>query len=941
MRLYQKTGDWLLCLCLSFLSYYTTAQSLDQPIPFDPEVRTGTLSNGLRYYIRKNSQPEKKVELRLVVNAGAIEEDKHQQGLAHFVEHMAFNGSKNFKKNELVDYLQLMGVQFVAHINAYTNHDETVYRLSLPVNKKGILDKGLLILEDWAHQLSFDHEEIDKERQVVVEEWRMNKGVQQRWKKKYLPLFFNHSKYAQRTVIGNEKILQTFEYKSLKKFYKDWYRPDLMAVVVVGDIDVASMEQKIKSRFSAIKPATNARPKKRCMIGAHKEPLIAIYADKEIPFASVELSYQQPFQPVTTLKKYRQHLVKQLAFAMFNQRLEELAKQANVPFNDATFSMAHPVNPLATYEASIRARGGQVLEALQAFLLEKKRIEQHGFTKEELAQHKKVIESNVNLARQQRSNKLSADYAQEYIDHFLDGTPSISIQFMHQFVNQQLSTIELEDIHRFVKNWTNNHSLVAGVTLPKNKEQNRVTKQEVLNVWNIVAQIKVTPYKSSVTNASQVLLDEKDLPKAGKIVSSHTHKKQNITTLSLSNGVKVILKPTKFAKNQIIFKGYSQGGYSVLDVRDQLAALCAPDVIIKNGVGRFSFQQLKQMLSTKSVSFAPYISELSEGFEGGASSQDLETLLKLTHLYCTQPRQDSVAFRLWLEEQKNIAQNMVNNPFASYQEVINYTLAQGHPRREKSIWSVEDFDKINLAQIMRVYKDRFADPNNFTFVFVGDFDLGHMKGLLEKYLGSLPVKQRSESFKDLGIRPPVGLTKKEVYKGAASRSIVTVGFVGQTSYSEKKAELMRFLAQILKLRFEEKLREEKGLIYSLDVFAELDKVPYQRYKIGLVFPCAPQNTQQVHNVVLEEIKQMQKKGIASKYLTKAKEAINQEKETALKNNAYWLSILSAHSHHKNFENLLGVANHNITSEDVQKLMKKLMDTKQYVHLVLYPEGYKK
>jgi zinc protease len=941
MRLYKKTRNGLLCFCLSFLFYYSSAQSLNQPIPFDPDVRTGTLSNGLKYYIKKNLRPEKKVELRLVVNAGALEEDNNQQGLAHFVEHMAFNGSKNFKKNELINYLQLMGVQFGAHLNAYTNQDETVYRLLLPTDKKGVVDKGFLILKDWAHQLSFDHKEIDKERQVVIEELRTRQGVVQRWQSKYFPLFFNHSKYAQRTVIGSEKILKTFDYGALKKFYRDWYRPDLMAVIVVGDVDVTSIEQKIKARFSAIKPVKNARPKKKHVIRSHKKPLVAIYADKEMPYANIELSYQQRFQPTTTFKGYRQYLIRQLALNMFNQRLEELTKQANIPFNEATFSFEHIVKTLAVYQANVRARDQQVLQSLKAFLIEKKRVEQFGFTKEELVQYKKIMQEAVTLVYKQRENNPSGAYVEQYIDHFLNGNPSLNIQLTYSFINQQLPTITLAEIHDFVKNWTNNHSLVVGVALPKSIGQSQVTKKNVLEVLNSIEQMEVIPYKSQIIHTSKSFLDDNDLPKVGKIVSSKTYK-QNITTLRLTNGIKIVLKPTKFVKDQIVFEGYSKGGYSVLSAQDQLAALCAPEVMVRSGVGRLSFQQMKRMLSTSSLSFAPYINELSEGFKGAGSGKDLKTLLQLIHLYFTQPRQDSVAFRLWLEEQKNIAKNMMNDPSVNYQNAIYYTLAQGHPRREKSVWSVEDYDKVSLDQIMRVYKERFADPNNFIFTFVGDFDMAKLKPLLEKYLGSLPVKQRSESFKDLGIRPPTDLTKKVIYKGSAPQSFVTIGFAGETPHNQKKLETLRLLKQMLDIKFSEKLREEKSLIYNLVVSIDLNKSPYNSYKIGLIFPCAPQNTQQVHDIVLEEIKKIQEKGIANTYLVKAKEAIQQEKKANLKENGYWLSVLTSHSFYdQSFEDVDNVVSNEITTKDIQRVVKELMDVKRYIHVVLYPEHYKK
>lgn len=935
------TQSFVLSL-LAFLvvGHSVFAQKLDKKIPLDATVRTGKLKNGLKYYIRKNAKPEKRVELRLAVNAGSMQENDDQQGLAHFVEHMAFNGTKNFKKNELVSYLQSAGVKFGAHLNAYTSFDETVYMLMLPTDKSDVLDKGFQILEDWAHNVTFDNKEIDKERGVVIEEWRLGRGAGQRMRDKYFPVLFNKSRYAKRLPIGKKKILENFKYNTIKQFYKDWYRPDLMAVVVVGDIDVDAMEKKIKKHFSRLKPVKNAREKKVYPVPLHKETLVSINTDKEAPFSQVQIMYKKPLDKTETLGDYRKQIVHSMHSGMLNQRLRELTEKANPPFVNAGFYYGGFIRSLSAYSGSVFAKGDNILGGLKVALTENKRVRKHGFTKGEFERYKKTVLNQYKRAYNERKKTNSARYAREYVAHFLEQEPVPGTAYEYEFVKKILPTITLAEVNGLSKKLITKDSRVVIVTAPEKEGVIVPTETQIRKVLREVAFNAVKPYQDKTVGGK---LMEK-MPTPGKITNTKAYPKSGTTELTLSNGIVVTLKPTNFKDDQILFDGYSLGGYSTASAEDHASASYASQIIAASGVSKFKASDVRKMMAGKTVRVNPYIREITHGISASTTPQDLETALQMTHLYFTQPRKDETAFKSMKSQYTSMMQNLMANPNFYFQDQLLKIRTQNHPRASGFFPTKEELDKINLNKVMSFYKQKFGNANGFKFVFVGNFKVEKIKPLLEKYLGSLPATKQVGNFKDLGIRPPKGKVDKKLYKGKDPKSQVQIAFMGAAKYNAKDASLINALAEALSIKLIEKLREEKGGVYGAGAYGSMRKKPYNQYSIVVSFPCAPKNVNDLVAATMDEIKKIKKNGISDKDLKKVQAQQIRGMETNMKNNRYWLnSLRSTYVNNKDREKITNYEKgiKALNSKDMKKAARKYFDMKNYLKVVLYPETMKK
>lgn len=935
------TRNFVWCLLSALLlSTGVFAQQLNKKIPFDQKVRTGTLKNGLKYYIRKNSKPEKRVELRLAVNAGSMQENEDQLGLAHFVEHMAFNGTKNFKKNELVSYLQSAGVKFGAHLNAYTSFDETVYMLRLPTDKKDIMNKGFQILEDWAHNVSFENEEIDKERGVVIEEWRLGRGADQRMRDQYFPILLNNSRYAKRLPIGKKKILEGFKYKTIKQFYKDWYRPDLMAVIVVGDIDLDAMEQKIKKHFAGIKSVKNPRVKKLYPVPPHDKTFVSIHTDKETAFSQVQVFYKKPLESFTTLGDYRRKLVYSLQNGMLNQRLQELTEKAKPPFINAFFSYGGFLRSVDAYSGGVFANGDNILGGLKTALTENKRVRKHGFTKGEFERYKKIILNSYERSYKERNKTNSASYASEYVSHFLEEQPTPGIEFEYNFARKILPTITLAEVNQLSKKWITKNNRVVIVTAAEKKGVIVPTEAQIRKVLKEVAFNPVKPYEDKAVSAQ--LMDK--LPTPGKIVSTKKLAKSGVTEITLSNGIKVVLKPTNFKDNQILFDGYSFGGSSLASDTDHHSATYASQVMAAAGVSKFKARELRKMMAGKTVRVAPYIRQLSEGISGSTTPKDLETALQMTYLYFTQPRKDEEAFQSMMNQYKSLMQNLMANPNFYFQDKLSKIMSQNHPRSGGFFPDEASLKKIKLDRALSIYKERFADASDFKFVFVGNFEVEKIKPLLARYLGSLPATNRKETYKDLGIRPPKGVVDKKLYKGKDPKSQVRITFTGETKYNKKDDRLVKALAEALSIKLIEELREKKGGVYGAGAFGSLNQRPYNSYSITVSFPCAPENVDKLVKATLGEIEKIKKSGISEKDLNKVKAQQKRSMETNIKNNRYWLGTLRGiFLNGGNIEKIVDYQKgiDALNAKDMQKAAKKYFDMKNYIKVVLYPESMKK
>ena len=910
---------------------------LTDKLPVDSRVKIGKLSNGITYYIQKNTRPEKKVELRLAVNTGSILEDDDQRGLAHFTEHMAFNGSKNFQKNDMVSFLQSIGVKFGADLNAYTSFDETVYILPIPTDKKENIDKGFQILEDWASTVAFDDAEIDKERGVVLEELRLGKGADDRMSKIYYPKLFEGSKYGDRLPIGTEDILKNFKYDVIRRYYKDWYRPDLMAVFVVGDMEVLAAEQLIKKHFEHLKNPDKPRPRPESEVLPRNKSEGIVAMDKEATNHFVQIYYTTKKQKLeTTVGDYRDFIVERLFTSLLSQRLQELTQKPNPPFIFGASNLGDFVRGYEAYSSfGVLGKGG-VEPAINAIVLENERARKFGFTAAELERIKKVLMKNIERAYNERDKTESANLVQEYVQNFLEKEPIPGIENEYNYHKEFLNDIALEEVNQYAAKIIppDTESKLVVLTGPDKAEFKIPTNEELLSIAENAAKAEVTPYEESAVASS---LMEK-IPAPGKIVSEKEIKELGITELTLSNGLKVLLKPTDFKNDQVIMAASRFGGQYLFDPKDRFNAEYASAVVTQMGIAEFAPFELRKVLAGKSASVTPRLGTISESFNGQCSAVDIETMLQLTHLYFTQPRHDVELFKSFVSKQQAMYQNMASDPQYTFQDSVFQILYKNHPWSPR-VPKAEIFGRINEQRALEIYKERFGDASGFTFVLVGKFDLPTIRPLLVTYLGSLKSTSKKSTFKDVGLRPVNGV-KKEVFKGTEPKSFIRMFWTGEAPYSPSEALKMQALTEVLNIKLIEKLREDLAGIYGGGMSGNLSKFPYSNFSITASLPCGPENVDKLITATLEEIEKIKKDGPSVEDLNKVKETWKQQHEVNLKENNFWARQLLQSVELEidprailSYEKRIAA----LTSGDVKEAAVKYLDMKSYSQIVLNPE----
>lgn len=921
-----------------FLSLIVSAQlNTTDLLPVSPEIKIGKLSNGLTYYIRKNAKPEKKVELRLVIKAGSILEDDDQQGLAHFVEHMAFNGSKNFKKNDLVSFLQSIGVEFGADLNAYTSFDETVYILPIPTDKPENLEKGFLVLEDWASTVAFENEEIDKERGVVLEESRLGKGANDRMNKVIFPKLFEGSKYGQRLPIGKEEILKSFKYDAVKRFYNDWYRPNLMAVVVVGDIDPAEAEKKIKAHFEKLKNPVKERPRVYADVPSRKTSEGLTVTDKEATNHILQIYYSyKKDKPELTLGDYRNSILQSLFGTMLSQRTQELTQKANPPFVFGGSNLSGFVHGYEVFSSFAVISKSGVEPAINALISENERAKKFGFTAPELDRAKKTVMRNIERAYNEREKTESENYADEYIRNFLEQEPIPGIENEYAYYKEFLGTISLEEINQYAaKTIPSNESKLVIFNGPEKADFTLPTGSELLAIATAAEKIPLTAYEEKAVAAS--LMDK--APGAGKIVSEKENKELGFTEIQLSNGVKVILKPTDFKNDQVVMSATRFGGQSQYEQKDYFNASYATTVVGQMGIKDFSPVDLRKVLAGKNVNASPLLGVLTDAFRGQCGSNDVEAMMQMTYLYFTQPRKDETLFNSFVTKQQAMVQNMMSNPQTVYQDSVQKILFNNHPRAPR-FPKPEDFTKINLDRAVEIYKERFGNANGFTFILVGSFELAKMKELVTTYLGSLPSAGATPTFKDLGVRPVKGVLKREIKKGSEPKSFVQLIFTGESPYSDEANMKLQALIEVLNIKLIETLREDLSGIYGGGMRGGLTKNPYNNYSITVSFPCGPENVEKLIAATMDEIKNIKENGPLEEDLNKVKETFTKQYQEDLKDNNYWLTKLqqTIELGSSPADILTGEKRiHAVSAKDVKEAANKYFNMNNYVQVVLNPE----
>ena len=930
------TRFWLLLLFGSFSVQLSAQINPVQPMPVDPKVKIGRLSNGLTYYIRQNKKPEQRVELRLVVNTGSVLEDEDQQGLAHFMEHMNFNGTKRFPKNELVSYLQSIGVEFGADLNAYTSFDETVYMLPVPTDKPGLVDKGLQILEDWAHNALLDSLEIEKERGVVIEEWRLSRGADERMMKQTLPVQYQGSKYAERLPIGKIESLRNFSHAALKRFYTDWYRPDLQAIIIVGDIDVNDMEQKVKETFGDIPAATAPRKRETFPVPDHTEVLTVVAKDKETAFPSVEVLFKKDPLPETTIGDYVRYMNEMLFTGMLNNRFREVTLKPNPPFVGAgSYYGESYARTKDAYQLFANTSDTGMARSLYALMEENRRVLLYGFTPSEFELQKKQIQSFYDRIFNEREKEESYKYADEYAGNFLVNEPIPGIEWEYDFVKQHLSSVTLQDVNKLAAQWITKNNMVVTLNAPDKEGVKIPSPAEVNNVLSAVDIAAIEPYKEKVLATSLI---EPGKLKPGKIISSKADEELGTTTIKLANGATVLLKPTNFKNDEILFRAFSKGGHSLVKDADYYSAINAANIVVQSGVGNFSAIDLGNMLKGKNTSLTPTIGTYSEGMSGNTIPKETETLLQLIHLYFTAPKKDAAAFESFKTRQKQLYANIAANPQIYFSGEFQKIMTQNHPRAG-ALPKPTDFDKINLDRSIQIYKERFSNAGDFTFLFTGSFDEDSIKPLLEKYIGSLPAIAKKESYLDLGIRPPKGKVDKVITKGEDPKSLVNLVFTVPAVYNTNEAYALLSLGELMNIKLVEQLREEKAGVYGVSAYGGMNRIPYSSSTFNISFPCAPENADTLTAAAIDELRKIIKTGVSAEDLEKIKEQQKRKLEVDIKQNIFWSNnLFDAYFYGTNPSDILNKQKmiDNLSSKIIQDAAKKYINLNSYIRATLKP-----
>jgi zinc protease len=924
-----------LAVSIGAIQTIVPAQAPNDRMPVDPQITIGKFENGLRYYIRANKKPEKRAELRLVVKAGSILEDDDQQGMAHLVEHMAFNGTKHFPKNETVSFMESLGMRFGADVNAYTSFDETVYMLTVPTDKPEMMDKAMLILEDWAHNLSFDPTETEKERGVVMEEWRLGRGADMRMLQKIFPVLLKDSRYAERLPIGKPEIIQNGKAERLKQFYADWYRPDLMAVVAVGDFDKAAIEKMITSHFASIPAATKPKPRTQYDVRDRPDTAYAVATDKEASGTIVQLGTLLSKRPEGSIATYRQKTVDGLFAEMLNARFSEITQQPDAPFVNAFAgrgSFFARSKDMASLGAIVKEDG--VERGLDALLAEAQRVARFGFTATELERQKQSTLRFYEQYALEKDNTESRSRADEYIRNFVgdESLPSADDEYALQ--KKFLPGITLEEINKLAREWFPDRNRVVIVEAPEKPGLVIPDQTKLAAVIKSASTKELKPYVDKMTATS--LLDSTPAP--GQVTRTTTKEAIGITEWELSNGVKVILKPTTFKEDEIVFRASSPGGTSLAPDADYIPADSAAELVSAGGLGKFNVIDLQKFMTGKIASVDPFINEVQEGLSGNSSKKDLETMFQLIYLRFTQPRADANAFSAEANQMKTVLANQTAVPEYQFSKTLMAARYQNHLRRQ--LLSPEMIDKWNLDKSMAFYKDRFADASDFTFIFVGSFDIPTIKPLVEKYLGSLPSIHRKESWKDVGVREPSDVVVKRVEKGVEPKSISAIIFNGPFEYNQQNRIAIRAMSEILQRRLLETIREELSGTYGINARPTYSRIPNSSYSIIINFGSSPDRTDALVKRVFDEIEKFKTEGPTDQQLTDERETLIREFETNSKLNNYLLGQIAAR--YDNDEDPAGIwaitdLYKKIDKAMIQDAAKKYLDTKRYVEVMLFPE----
>lgn len=911
------------------------AQELTDSIPRDSAVVTGTLSNGVTYYIRQNGRPVQRAELRLVIRAGSVLEDDDQLGYAHYVEHMAFNGTRHFEKQELIRYLESIGMRFGADLNAYTGFDETVYLLQVPTDSAAVVRTAFQILEDWAHGIRFDEEEVARERGVVIEEWRSRRGADARIQDAQWPAIFGDSRYATRLPIGTMESLERADSATLVRFYRDWYRPDMMAVVAVGDFDPAVIEALIREHFGRLArpPTPTARP--TFPVAPAASPRTAIATDPEAQITSVGILTLLPVQRLATLADWRQSLVDQVVARALNSRYGELAQQADPPFLGAGGGRSALVASADAWTLSAVLSEGGATRGMAALLREAERLRRHGLAPGELERARADMLRSVERTWTERAQRQHAEFAGAYVSHFLSGQPAPAIEWRYTTSQALLPSITLDDVNDAARTRVLPGTPVVLVGAPEKPDLPPPADAELLALFDAVRAEEMAAYTEAVDAEPLVPTP----PAAGRIVREVVDTVLGVHDWTLSNGARVLIKPTDFRDDQILMTAFSLGGLSRSDTPARLSHQFAAVVPLQGGVGRFSATDLQKALAGSTAELSPTIGMIDQGISGSVAPDDLEEFFQLLWLYVTEPRADTAAFQAFAAQVRAFVENRGTSPEAAFQDTLQVALGQHHPLSMPI--TVERLPELDLGEALAFYQDRFANAAGMTFLFVGRVDPDSLRPLVARWVGALPAREGDDGWRDLGMRRPEGVVERQVYRGLEPRSQTTLILHGPMAYTRPERFALDAVREVLNVRLRDALREALGGTYGVSVGAGTSRYPREEYTFTIQFGADPARVDSLTGVVLEEIERLRAEGVTPEEVARITETRLREREVAMRENRFWLTLLEATVREDESvaealaqqEQLI----RQLTPSQVQDAARRYLDLSRHVRVTLYPE----
>lgn len=920
---------------LLFTSIITQAQT----IPIDPKIRYGKLENGLTYYIRANQNPKQRAEFFIAQNVGAILENDNQNGLAHFLEHMAFNGTNHFPGKKIINYFEKIGVKFGANINAHTALDETVYNLSdVPTIRETIVDSALLVLHDWSNSISLESNEIDAERGVIREEWRTGAGPERRMWKESNRLKYPDSQYAKRDVIGDTAIINHFDHQTLRDFYQKWYRPDLQAILVVGDIDVDKVEAKIKQLFADIPQKTNVGERPIYTISNNLQPIVSIVKDPEARTTRIELEYKHDILPAEvklSMFGYAKNTKNALISNMMDNRFEEITQQSIAPYVGGQAFYGELVKSKDAFQLLVVPKEGEELEGLKALLKEAEKMKRFGFTNSELSRAKANMLKRMKTAFNERENQENNDLVEEYVRNFLNHEVIPGIEWEYKTMQTFLENLKISEINELAKSYITDSNLIVNIMSPDKPKVKIPSELEILEAVKASKTIEITARKEEKSN--QKLINK--IPKAGEIKAITHNSALNTTEWILNNGIKVVLKPTTFKKDEILLSAYSPGGLSKIKLEDLPSALFADDIVSNNGLGNYSSVELDKILTGKTASVSPSIDQYEEGLSGGSSVQDFETMLQLIYLHFTAPRKDNDAFNAMMNGYRTSFANSATDPRKAFSDSISVTLSNHNSRTV--LMNLKKLDLVNQDKALSIFKDRFSNPADFTFIFTGNIDPNNEKVQQQvcTYLGGLKTNNIKESFIDNKIRKPIGKVNnyftKDMKVKKASNYII---YSASLPFNIKNKTTLTAIGSILNIRYIESIREKEGGSYGVGVRGSMSNVPVDEAVISMKFDTDPEKQKRLMSIIHAELAEIIANGPRPDDLQKVKENMLKKQSEDEAENSWWqCALIQYYKNGYNFVTDFRPAIEALTSENIRETLKNIVSQGNVMEIVLKPK----